>query len=293
MDETPLQRLRRLEARERAAAEGGGSPVAGKAAVAGGVLLLLTKGKFLLGALKLGPLFGTFASMALFAAVYARLYGASLAIGLVLLIYLHELGHGAAAKALGLRVGAPIFIPFLGAFIALKEQPRSSWVETRVAAAGPAAGLLGAALCLVWAGVSPERAGLLRALAHVTLAINLFNLLPAMGLDGDRATETFGLRHWLAALAGVAVLLASTRRPDGALDPMLLMIGVVGAVKAWGLRDDGAPQRLVDRLAALGRRPDEAGVEQRHRMASLGMYLGLCAALSLLGRWVEIGQPTP
>lgn len=293
MDETPLQRLRRLEAQERAAAEGGGAPMAGKAAVAGGLLLLLTKGKLLLGALKLGPLLGTFASMALFAAVYARLYGASLAIGLVLLIYLHELGHGAAAKALGLRVGAPIFIPFLGAFIALKEQPRSSWVETRVAVAGPAAGLLGAVACLAWAGFSPERAGLLRALAHVTLAINLFNLLPAMGLDGDRATEPLEFRHWLAALAGLAVLLAATRRPDGALNPLLLMIGVVGGVKAWGLRGARRPARLVDRLAAVGRRPDEAGVEESHRLAALAMYLGLSAALSLLGAWVEKGQPMP
>ena len=292
MDETPLQRLRRLEAEELAVASGG-APVAGKVAAAGGLLLLLTKGKFLLAAFKLGPLLGTFVSMALFAAVYARLYGASLAIGLALLILLHEMGHGAAAKALGLRVGAPIFIPFLGAFIALKEQPRSSWVETRVSLAGPAAGLLGALLCLAWAAASPERAGLLRALAHITLAINLFNLLPTASLDGDRATEPFELRHWLAALAGLCLLLAMTRRPDGALNPLLLMITLVGGIKAWNARRLLSPVQLVDRLAAAGRRPDESTVESRHRLAALVMFLGLCAALSLLGAWVENGQPTP
>ena len=292
MDETPLQRLRRLESAERAAA-GGGAPVAGKAAAAGGLLLMLAKGKFLIAALKLGPLLATFASMALFAAVYARLYGARLAIGLALLILLHELGHGAAAKALGLRVGAPIFIPFLGAFIALKEQPRSSWVETRVALAGPAAGLLGALLCLGGAAAAPEHAGLLRALAHITLAINLFNLLPTASLDGDRATEPFEPRHWLGALAGLVILLAATRGRDGALNPLLLMIALVGGLKAWNARRALAPVRLDDRLAAAGRRPDESSVESRHRMAALVMYLGLCGALSLLGAWVENGQPTP
>ncbi len=292
MDETPLQRLRRLETEDRAVANGG-APVAGKVAAAGGLMLMLAKGKFLLAALKLGPFLATFASMAVFAAVYARLYGASLAIGLVLLILLHELGHGAAAKALGLRVGAPIFIPFLGAFIALKEQPRSSWIETRVALAGPAAGLLGALLCLAWAAAAPERAGLLRALAHITLAINLFNLLPTASLDGDRATEPFEPRHWLGALAGLLVLLAVTRGRDGALNPLLLMIALVGGLKAWNARRLRTPARLVDRLAAAGRRPDEAGVESSHRLAALVMYLGLCAALSLLGVWVESGQPTP
>lgn len=291
MDETPLQRLRRLESGESAPA-GGAAPVAGKAAVAGGLLLLLTKGKLLLGALKLGPMLGTLASMALFAAVYAKMYGASLAIGLALLILLHELGHGAAAAALGLRVGAPIFIPFLGAFIALKEQPRSSWVETRVALAGPTAGLLGALICLAWAAAAPERAGLLRALAHITLAINLFNLLPTASLDGDRATEPFEFRHWLAALAGLLVLLAATRRPDGALNPLLLMITLVGAWKAWSTRRIQKSARLVDRLAASGRRPDEGAVESHHRLAALVMYCALCAALALLGTWVEKGQPT-
>jgi Zn-dependent protease len=291
MDETPLQRLRRLEEADRAKA-GGGAPVAGKAAATGGLLVLLAKGKFLLAGLKLAPLLGTFASMAVFAALYARLYGAGLAIGLVLLILLHELGHGAAAKALGLRVGLPVFIPFLGAFIALKEQPRSSWVETRVALAGPAAGLFGALLCLAWAAASPERAGLARALAHVTLAINLFNLLPAAGLDGDRATETFEPAHWLAALAGLLALLAGTRRPDGSLHPLLLMIALVGAWKAWRARA-AASTRLVDRLAAAGRRPDERGVEAPHRWASLAGYMGLCTALALLGAWVESGQTAP
>lgn len=292
MDETPLQRLRRLESAELAPASGG-APIAGKAVAAGGLLLLLTKGKLLLGALKLGPLIGTFTSMALFAAVYAKMYGASLAIGLALLILLHELGHGAAAMALGLRVGAPIFIPFLGAFIALKEQPRSSWVETRVSLAGPAAGLLGALMCLAWAAVAPEHAGLPRALAHITLAINLFNLLPTASLDGDRATEPFEFRHWLAALAGLLVLLAVTRRQDGALDPLLLMITLVGTWKAWNTRRVQKSARLIDRLAASGRRPDEASVEAHHRLAALVMYLGLCAALALLGAWVERGQPTP
>lgn len=281
MDETPLQRLRRLEAEERGEKQGGAA-AAGSAAAAGGVLLLLAKGKFLLAALKLAPFLGTLSTMAVSAALYARLYGASLAIGLVLLILLHELGHGAAAKALGLRVGAPIFIPFLGAFIALKEQPRSSWVETRVALAGPAAGLLGVGICFAWAAASPERSGLALALAHVTMTLNLFNLLPAASLDGDRATRPLAPRQWLAVLAALALLLAATREPDGALHPILLLLALLGGWKGWRSRSPSAPVRLVDRLAASGPGPDEAGVTESHRWASAAMYAGLCAALSCL-----------
>jgi len=79
------------------------------------ILFALAKGKVLLGALKFGSILQTFSTLAVSAMVYAQFYGASLAIGLVLLILIHEYGHGIAAKIMGLKVGAPIFIPFFGA----------------------------------------------------------------------------------------------------------------------------------------------------------------------------------
>ena len=116
--ESPLDSLRRLESDERA--DAARSKDAGPAAkpkrgvwvsISGALPLVLAKGKFLLGALKFGALFKTFATLALSSWVYAQFYGAPLAIGLVLLILVHEYGHGIAATIVGLKVGAPIFSP--------------------------------------------------------------------------------------------------------------------------------------------------------------------------------------
>src|SRR5271170_8050129 len=101
----------------------------------------LTKLKFLLPVLKTG---GT---MILSIGAYAMLWGWQFAVGFVLLIFVHECGHLIAAKRIGLKVGAPVFIPFMGALIALKEAPRNSWIEAQVGIGGPILGTAGAAIC--------------------------------------------------------------------------------------------------------------------------------------------------
>jgi Zn-dependent protease len=295
-EETPLQRLRRLEEKERPAAAPGGAR-AGKAAAAGGgavlaaakgktVLLALGQLKFALLAAKLAPFLGTLGTMALSIEAYSALYGWSLAGGMVGLILLHELGHGAAARRLGLRVGAPIFVPFFGAFIALKDQPRSTWVECRVAAAGPAAGLLGASACAAAARFSsPAGAGYWLALARLTATLNLFNLLPAAGLDGDRATQPLSRAEWPAVLLALAAVALGAAAAAGRAEAVTLMLLLVAGVKAWrgGRRE---PVRLVERLEQAGRYGDEAAqtTPERRRLAAAA-YVGLAAALTALAAW--------
>ncbi len=287
--ETPLQRLRRLEAEDAArSAKAPGGARTGKTLAAGGAALafILAKFKFLFLAFKLLPFLGTLLTMVVSARLYARLYGASLAWGLVGLILVHELGHGAVARRLGLRVGAPIFIPFFGAVIAMKEQPRSTWVESRVAAGGPAAGLFGAAACAAAAALRPEapQAGLLLALAQTTATINLFNLLPAAGLDGDRITQPFSRAQWGAALAALAAACAGASLAAGRLDAMTFMVLLGACVKAWRTRA-AAPARLLDRLAEAGRyRAEEETTPVRRRAAALA-YIGLALALTGLASW--------
>src|SRR5437762_9960830 len=58
-------------------------------------------------------------------------------------LLVHETGHLLVAKKFGLKVGAPVFIPFMGAFIALKEAPRNAWVEACVGIGGPMLGSFG------------------------------------------------------------------------------------------------------------------------------------------------------
>src|SRR5437762_1088036 len=60
-------------------------------------------------------------TMLLMVWVYMQLWGWQFALGFVLLLLVHETGHLIVARKFGLKVGAPVFIPFMGAFIALKE----------------------------------------------------------------------------------------------------------------------------------------------------------------------------
>ena len=101
-------------------------------------LVLLPLLKFLPVLLKSG---GT---MLLMIWVYMQLWGWQFAVGFVLLLLVHETGHLLVAKKFGLKVGAPVFIPFMGAFIALKEAPRNAWIEACVGIGGPMLGTLGA-----------------------------------------------------------------------------------------------------------------------------------------------------
>src|SRR5437879_5122787 len=116
-----------------------------------GVLLLkfFAKVKFLiLPVLKFLPaLLTTGGSMLLSIGAYAMFFGLWFAVGFVLLIFVRESGHLLAAKRLGLKVGAPVFIPFMGAIIALKEAPRNAWIEAQVGIGGPMLGTLGAGIC--------------------------------------------------------------------------------------------------------------------------------------------------
>src|SRR2546425_5799327 len=111
-----------------------------------GVLLLKFKA-LLIPVLKFFPvLLKTGGTMFLTIWLYAQTWGWWYALGFVLLIFVHECGHLIAARRIGLKVGAPVFIPFMGAFIALKEAPPTAWIEAQVGIGGPLLGMLGAAV---------------------------------------------------------------------------------------------------------------------------------------------------
>src|SRR4029453_16553004 len=93
--------------------------------------------------------FTTGASMLVSIAAYAWIWGLPFAIGFVLLIFVHDLGHVLELRRQGVPPSAPLFIPFLGAVIGMKELPDDAWKEARVALAGPILGYVGAALCSV------------------------------------------------------------------------------------------------------------------------------------------------
>src|SRR5437762_10140461 len=132
--------------------------------------------KFGVVLLKFKFLFSMFVS----AAVYVWIGGWWFGIGLVVLLFVHEMGHVLEAKRQGLPVSAPLFIPFLGAMITMREMPQDAWNEAKVAIAGPLVGSLGAAA--IWVAGEATDSNHLKALAFLGFLINLFNLLPVVPL---------------------------------------------------------------------------------------------------------------
>lgn len=170
------------------------------------ILKFLGKLKFLfLPLVKYAPvLLKTGGSMFVTVWLYAQSYGWWYAAGFVLLIFVHECGHLLAAKRLGLKVGAPVFIPFMGAFIALKEAPRNAWIEAQVGIGGPLLGTLGAIACDGVYAVTGNP--LFRALAYIGFLLNLFNLAPIGVLDGGRVVTALSPWMWLIGLVAVGFL---------------------------------------------------------------------------------------
>lgn len=144
--------------------------------------------------LKMGPMVVMALSMFVSIAVYAVAFGLPFAIGFVLLLFAHEYGHLVAARVVGLKVSSPIFIPFLGAVIRVKELPRNVKMEANVAIGGPAMGTLSALVCLaiyLW-----TNSMLMLVLSYTACLLNLFNLIPCDPLDGGRIAAAISPRLW-------------------------------------------------------------------------------------------------
>ncbi|WP_391563853.1 site-2 protease family protein [Paenibacillus cremeus] len=163
-------------------------------------MFILAKGKSLLALLKFGKFGGVLISMLLSVGAYAIIYPWQFAIGFVLLIFVHELGHVIAAKQKGLPVTAPVFIPFLGALISMKKHPRDAVTEAYMAYGGPLLGTIGALAVFVAAYLTDSE--LFYSLAYVGFFLNLLNLLPIHPLDGGRIATAISRWLWLIGLIG-------------------------------------------------------------------------------------------
>jgi len=188
-------------------------------------------------AAKLGKLFLTGGTMLLSVFVYSWTFGWPYAIGFVLLILVHEMGHFVAARKRGLDVGAPTFIPFVGAWIQLKDLPHDAETEAFVGISGPIAGSIAAVI--VYLAARSTGSQLLLALSYTGFFLNLFNLIPLHPFDGGRITSVISPKLWLV---GVPILVAVFLwRPS----PLLVLVALLAAPKVWevirGRHDGDAP----------------------------------------------------
>jgi Zn-dependent protease len=148
------------------------------------------------------------------------------ATGFVVLILIHELGHVAAMRHYGLSASPPIFIPFMGALINLRQPPQDAKVEAVVGIGGPIAGTVGALMCYGLYHVLPEGSAqwLTYRLAFVGFALNLFNLLPVPPLDGGRITAAINPKVWMLGMAGLVAWIAKRFLVDHETPVLLLLV---------------------------------------------------------------------
>jgi Zn-dependent protease len=198
-------------------------------------------------------------------AAYSLFFGWTFAIGVVALLFVHEMGHVIQLRREGIQATAPMFVPFLGAFIQQKSMPENAVAEARVGLAGPIVGSLGAAVCLVIA----EAAGsdFFRALAYIGFFINLFNLLPVLPLDGGRAMAALAPWMWLV---GFGVLVALLLVVPNFILLFIVFLGGYELYHRWRARKTRSLEQ-----AAYYRVPP------RSRLLVGAVYVGLIVLLAL------------
>jgi Zn-dependent protease len=218
----------------------------------------------ILKALKFGKVMTTGGTMLLSIAVYAWLFGWWFAVGFVALIFVHEMGHYVAARSRGLDVGAPTFIPFVGAWIQLRQLPHDAETEAYVGMAGPLVGSVGALACFYLARTFDSP--MLLALAYSGFFLNLFNLIPLAPFDGGRVTAAISPKLWLI---GAPLLVALFfYRPS----PLLILMAVLAlpnVMKAW--RGAQTPEERAYYT-----------VPAETRVTYAAVYLGLAAFLAIM-----------
>jgi Zn-dependent protease len=174
---------------------------------------------WLFAAGKMGKLLTTGGTMLLSLLVYGWMFGWRYAAGFLVLLFVHEMGHYVAARQRGLNVGAPTFIPFIGAWIELKDQPHDVETEAYIGFAGPVAGTMASMAC--YFAARDNESQLLLALAYSGCMLNLFNLIPLSPLDGGRITAIISPKVWLVGVPLLAALFFY--RPS----PMLILVAIL------------------------------------------------------------------
>lgn len=226
------------------------------------LIFVLGKLKLIVPLLKLTKL-GTLLTMVLSVGVYGQIWGLPFALGFVLLIFVHEMGHVVVLRHQGIPAGAPMFIPFVGAMIAMKGQPRNAYVEALVGIGGPILGSVGAAICLVVAWAADSQFWF--ALAWTGFMLNLFNLIPIVPLDGGRIVGVLSRWLWIAGYAIGVLVLIKTHSP---ILFLILLLGLFGLGRTF--RAPHAEYYKVD---------------AQKRVAIGSAYFGLIALLTL-GMWL-------
>jgi Zn-dependent protease len=189
------------------------------------ILAGLFKLKYVLVVFKFGKILSSMATMLLSIGVYATVWGWKFATGFVLLTFVHEMGHVLVAWKKKLPVSAPMFIPFMGAFITLKQHPQDALTEAHIGYGGPALGAIGDTLAVGCYFLTGNPVFL--AVASFSMMVILFNLMPVSPLDGGRIVTAISPHLWLLGLIGMTIGFFYTH------SPIMLLVIIFGGVRLW------------------------------------------------------------
>ena len=167
--------------------------------------------------------------------VYSYIFGWQFAVGLVALLFIHEMGHALVMKLKGIPVGGMIFIPMLGAAVFMRQMPKNAKDEAEVGIAGPIAGAIAASVCLLFALQSPHIRSIWAPLAYFGFFMNLFNLIPIVPFDGGRVLAAIDRRLWIIGFLGL-VAFQIWSWINGNFSPWLLFFVIMAGTQFWARR---------------------------------------------------------
>jgi Zn-dependent protease len=165
---------------------------------------------------------------------YALFFGWPFAIGLVALLFIHEMGHAAVMKMKGIPIGGLIFIPLLGAAVFMRQMPKNAKDEAEVGIAGPITGAIAAAACLALAQIYPHT--IWAPLAYFGFFINLFNLVPVVPFDGGRVLGAIDRRLWILGFLGLVAFQIWSFIQYHSFSIWLLFFIVIAGTQLWSRR---------------------------------------------------------
>ena len=202
-------------------------------------------------------------------AAYALIFGWPFAIGLVALLFIHEMGHALVMKLKGIPIGGLIFIPLLGAAVFMRQMPKNAKDEAEVGIAGPVAGAIASSVCFLFAQANPF--SIWTPLAYFGFFINLFNLIPIVPFDGGRVLAAIDRRLWIVGFLGLIAFQVWSFIQSQSISPFLIFFIVIAATQFWSRR------RLADTPEGNAYYQVPAG----ERIVLTVAYFGLAAVLVL------------
>ncbi len=167
-------------------------------------------------------------------AAYAFIFGWQFAIGIVALLFVHEMGHAVVMKMKGIPIGGMIFIPLLGAAVLMRQMPRNAKDEAEVGIAGPVAGAVASSVCLLIAQANPD--SIWAPLAYFGFFINLFNLIPIVPFDGGRVLAAIDRRLWIVGFLGLIAYQVWSYIQYQSISIWLLFFIVIAGTQLWARR---------------------------------------------------------